>query len=321
MCESNNDMDMKSELVMWDDIGLLDYIGDVENIYIPSYDVFEYRDSTDIIMIPIDDETLAGFSEEEIRLADTRPVEATQCKEIFSKRYNDNLINKKNAYATYRKELGHLVEKLGLDVDKFWFLTLFIFDYCESMFYQGQTYKPTPLEQLFQLSNTIKQCSREESMTLKFKCGKKKAELDSQLAITVLSSLIEDFNEQLDQECSSEDENISKRAYQLRALLNKREIKEDADVPKDSPIIVYFANMLLNFFDTQSQICSQRRAGVKHTMKEMELVSKLVYFTGLSTNKNWNDVECEYLKAFMKQYKDHKYPNNSSSVYPEFALE
>ena len=168
---------MKSELVMWEDIGLLDYIGDVENIYIPSYDVFEYRDSTDIIMIPIDDETSADFTEEEIRLADTRPVEATQCKEIFSKRYNDNLINKKNAYATYRKELGHLVEKLELDVDKFWFLTLFIFDYCESMFYQGQTYKPTPLEQLFQLSHTIKQCSREETMTLKFKCGKKKAEL------------------------------------------------------------------------------------------------------------------------------------------------
>lgn len=311
---------MKSELVMWDDIRLLDYIGNVENIYIPSYDVFEYRDSTDIIMIPIDDETLAGFSEEEIRLADTRPVEATQCKEIFSKRYNDNLINKKNAYATYRKELGHLVEKLELDVDKFWFLTLFIFDYCESMFYQGQTYKPTPLEQLFQLSHTIKQCSREEPMTLKFKCGKKKAELDSQLAITVLSSLIEDFNEQLDQECSSEDENISKRAYQLRALLNKREVKEASDVPKDSPIIVYFANMLLSFFDTQSQICSQRRTDVKHTMREMELVSKLVYLTGLSTNKDWNDIENEYLKAFLKQYKDYKYPNNTSSVYPEFTL-
>lgn len=313
---------MKSELVMWDDIGLLDYIGDVENIYIPSYDVFEYRDSTDIIIIPIDDETSADFTEEEIRLADTRPVEATQCKEIFSKRYNDNLINKKNAYETYCKELGHLVEKLELDVDKFWFLTLFILDYCESMFYQGQTYKPTPLEQLFQLSHTIKQCSREEPMTLKFKCGKKKAELDSQLAITVLSSLIEDFNEQIDQECSSEDENISKRAYQLRALLNKREIKEDADVPKDSPIYAYFARMFLNFFDMQSQICSKRRTGVNHTKIEMELVSKLVYFTGLSTNKQWDDIENEYLKSFLRQYRDNnKYPNNRSSVYPEFALD
>ena len=217
-----NNNKMKNELKMWDDIGQLDYIGEIEHVYIPSYDVFEYRDSTDIIMIPIDDETFAGFSEEEIRLADTRPVEATKCKEIFSKRYNDNLINKKNDYDTYRKELGYLVEKLGLDVDKFWFLTLFIFDYCESMFYQGQTYKPTPLEQLFQLSHTIKLCSREEPMTLKFKCGKKKAELDSQLAITVLSSLIDDFNEQLDQECLSEDEKISKRAFRLRALLNKR---------------------------------------------------------------------------------------------------
>ena len=311
---------MKSELVMWEDIGSLDYIGDVENIYIPSYDEFEYRDSADIIMIPIDDETSAGFTEEEIRLADTRPVEATQCKEIFSRRYNDNLINKKNAYETYRKELGHLVEKLELDVEKFWFLTLFIFDYCESIFYQGETYKPTPLEQLYKLSYTIKQCSKEEPMTLKFKCGKKKAELDSQLAITVLSSLIEDFNEELNQECSSEDKNISNRAYQLRRLLNKREIQEEADIPSDSPIIVYFANMLLNFFDAQSQICSQRKDGTKHTKTEMELVSKLVFLMGLSTNKNWNDIECEYLKAFLKQYKDYKYPNNTSSIYPEFTL-
>lgn len=307
---------MKSKLVMWDDIELLDYIGDVEKIYIPSYDFYEYKDNVKISTVAIDD----NFTEEEIILADTRPVEATECKEIFSNRYNENHIKIKNAYDTYKKDLGHLVEKLGLDVEKFWFLTLFIFDYCESIFYQGETYKPTPLEQLYKLSYTIKQCSKEEPMTLKFKCGKKKAELDSQLAITVLSSLIEDFNEELNQECSSEDKNISNRAYQLRRLLNKREIQEEADIPSDSPIIVYFANMLLNFFDAQSQICSQRKDGTKHTKTEMELVSKLVFLMGLSTNKNWNDIECEYLKAFLKQYKDYKYPNNVSSVYPEFTL-
>ena len=307
---------MKSKLVMWDDIELLDYIGDVEKIYIPSYDFYEYKDNVKISTVAIDD----NFTEEEIILADTRPVEATECKEIFSNRYNENHIKIKNAYDTYKKDLGHLVEKLGLDVEKFWFLTLFIFDYCESIFYQGETYKPTPLEQLYKLSYTIKQCSKEEPMTLKFKCGKKKAELDSQLAITVLSSLIEDFNEELNQECSSEDKNISNRAYQLRRLLNKREIQEEADIPSDSPIIVYFANMLLNFFDAQSQICSQRKDGTKHTKTEMELVSKLVFLMGLSTNKNWNDIECEYLKAFLKQYKDYEYPNNVSSVYPEFTF-
>lgn len=52
----------------------------------------------------------------------------------------------------------------------------------------------------------------------------------------------------------------------------------------------------------------------------MELVSKLIYLTGLSTNENWNDIEFEYLKAFLKQYKDYRYPNNASSVYPEFNI-
>ena len=218
---------MKSKLIMWDDVSWLDYIGDIENKYVPYIDFYEYKDNACFTIIPINEDTNQSedsedfkfISEEEIRLANTRPMEATQCKEIFSKRYNDNLISKKNLYDTYKKELGCLVEKLGLNVEKFWFLILFTFDYCESIFYQGETYKPTPIEQLFKLSNTIKQCSREESMTLKFKCGKKKAELDSQLAIAVLSSLIDDFNEQLNYEYSSEDEKTSTRAYKLRTYL------------------------------------------------------------------------------------------------------
>jgi hypothetical protein len=100
--------------------------------------------------------------------------------------------------------------------------------------------------------------------------------------------------------------------------LSKRENKEETDVIKDSPIIVYFANMFLNFFDTQEPILSIRKEGVKHTKTEMELVSRLIYLMGLSNNKNWNDIECEYLKSFLKQYKNYRYPNNVSSVYPEF---
>ena len=100
----------------------------------------------------------------------------------------------------------------------------------------------------------------------------------------------------------------------------KRESKEETDVISDSPIIVYFANMFLSFFDTQEQICSKRKENVKHTKTEMELVSKIVYLVGLSNNKNWNDIECEYLKSFLKQYKNYHYPKNVSSVYPEFTV-
>ena len=52
--------------------------------------------------------------------------------------------------------------------------------------------------------------------------------------------------------------------------------------------------------------------------KEMELVSLLVYFTRLSKNESWYCPEEKYLKAYLKQYKGYKYPNNISNVYPEF---
>lgn len=301
---------------MWDDLVLLDYIGDIESRYIPEYDYFEYSDS---ITLEICDITEEDFSEEEMEMLDSMPVGASQCKSIFTTRYNDDLVKRKHLYNKYRKELSPLVENLGLDTEKFWYLSLFILDYCESIFYTGESYKPTGLEQLLQLSNAIDKCQG-EPMTLKFKAGKIKAELDSSKAITAISSLIKELIEQLDNDYQNDDQK-GQQTRKLRALLNQREWKEEADMISDSPIIAYFANMFLNFFDTQEQISSKRKTGVKHTKTEMELVSKLIYLTGLSTNENWNDIEFEYLKAFLKQYKGYRYPNNASSVYPEFTIE
>ena len=234
-----------------------------------------------------------------------RPGSATECTDIFTTRYNDNLVKRKNIYDTYKKELSCLVEKLELDIDKFWFLTLFILDYCESIFYQGTTFKPTPLQQLTQLADKIMDCE-EDDVKLTLKSGKIKLELDSPLALATLSMFINNSIKELN-------------SQQIK-YLSKREYKEETDVIKDSPIIVYFANMFLSFFDIQEQICSKRKEGVKHTKTEMELVSRIIYLMGLSNNKNWNDIECEYLKSFLKQYKDYRYPNNRSSVYPEFTI-
>ena len=160
---------------MWDDVELLDYIGKIENKYIPCYDDFEYCDNYTIIH-SVGESELEQLSEEERRLLETQPFSGTESKKIFAKRYSDNLIKRKNFYDTYYKELKSLVEKLELDVDKFWFLSLFILDFCESIFYQGESFKSTPLKQLYQLSHTIEQC-KDEPMTLKFKCGKKKCRI------------------------------------------------------------------------------------------------------------------------------------------------
>ena len=300
---------MKDKLIMWDYIELLDYIGNIERIYISDYDDYKYRDSFNITKYYEGTEEFKRFieeyTEEELRLFDLRPGSATECTDIFTARYNDNLIKRKNIYDIYKKELGCLVEKLELDIDKFWYLTLFILDYCESIFYQGTTIKPTPLEQLRQLADKILDCE-EEDVKLTLKSGKIKLELDSPLALAALSMFINNSIKKLD-------------SQQIK-YLSKREKKEETDVIKDSPIIAYFAKILLDFFNTQEHIKNKRKKGAKHSLKEIELVSSLVYFTGLSKNESWLFPKEKNLVNTLKQYKNYEYPNNVSSVYPEFTV-
>ena len=198
-----------------------------------------------------------------------------------------------------------MVEKLELDIDKFWFLTLFILDYCESIYYQGTTYKATPLEQLSQLAEKIMDCE-EDDVKLTLKSGKIKLELDSPLALAMLSMFIKNSIKELN--------------HQQIKHLSRRESKEEADVIKDSPIIAYFAKILLDFFNTQEHIKNKRKKGAKHSLKEIELVSSLVYFTGLSKNESWLFPKEKNLVNTLKQYKNYEYPNNVSSVYPEFTV-
>ena len=299
---------MKDKLIMWDDIELLDYIGNIERIYISDYDDYEYRDSFNVTKYYEGTEefqrTLEEFTEE-LRLIDLRPASATECTDIFTARYNDNLIKRKNIYDIYKKELGCLVEKLELDIDKFWYLTLFTLDYCESIFYQGTTIKPTPLEQLTQLAEKILDCE-EDDVKLTLKSGKIKLELDSPLALATLSMFINNSIKKLD-------------SQQIK-YLSKREYKEETDVIKDSPIIAYFAKILLDFFNTQEHIKNKRKKGAKHSLKEIELVSSLIYFTGLSKNESWLVPKEKNLVNTLKQYKNYEYPNNVSSIYPEFTF-
>lgn len=85
---------------------------------------------------------------------------------------------------------------------------------------------------------------------------------------------------------------------------------------KESPFIAFFAKILLRFLTTQPSIKDLRKKGAKYSKKEMELISNLIYLLKISTNESWLDVENETLKGYLNQYKNYKYPNNISSIYP-----
>lgn len=164
--------------------------------------------------------------------------------------------------------------------------------------------KLNPIEQIEQLVAMIDK-SADDTMTLNFKAGKLKAEIDDTRAIRFIVDAIKKYANEAD--------------IEILKHLSRRIKADESEILKESPFIAFFANMLLCFFNMQPQIRNKRKAGTKHSLKEMELVSFLIYFTRISTNDKWLDIENEYLKAYLKQYKDYNYPNNTNNVYPEFT--
>lgn len=283
----------------WDNnaLSLMEYIGIIESIYIPDLDDYDYRINV----------TSCEASAEAIEEARNIPFGATSCMVIFKSRFNQGLLSKQNLYNQYltEREIQELISYLELDADKFWLLILFVCDYCESMFYQGTTMKSTPLEQLEQLQSAINHT--DDTAILTFKAGKQKVVLEDIRAIKAISEAINKY--------------ISEADIDMFKYLSRRQEEETPTMLKESPFIAYFAKMLLTFFNTQQQIRAKRKAGANHSIKEMELVSRLVYFVRLSKNeKTWTDIENETLKAFLKQYKDNRYPHNISNIYPEFSI-
>lgn len=281
------------EKITWKDAHLFDYINEIEYLYVPDMDDYEYR-----INIEIDSQKTEATEKIEAPVFGYSEIVA-----IFKNRYNEGKLFKQNYYPKYIQAVGHLLDELELDADKFWCLFLFAFDYCRSLYNEGLTMKATPLEQLKALVDII---ANADDMLLNIKAGKQKTTVESPVALRFLADAINKQLENADQ--------VTIKSLYLRE--QDKETKQE----KDSPIIVYFAKILLDFFNTQDHIRNKRKKGAKHSLKEMDLVSQLVYFSNLSTNKSWTEPENETLKAFLKQYKDYKYANNISSVYPEFTV-
>lgn len=278
---------------------LMEYIGLAEAMLLPDLDDYEYSFDVSIVK--------ATKEEAEKANASCVPLTATLCMKIFKDRYNSNKITPKSTYKEYVNNhiIQNIINDLELDADKFWLLVLFTFDYCENLFFNGVTMKLTPVEQLTELCDAINK-SGEVPMTLTFKAGKQKAIVDSALAIKAIADMIANYQKEVDEDYYKN--------------LHKREQADESIMLKESPFIAFFARILLRFFNTQPQIRAKRKKGANHSIKEADLICQLIYFLRISPNKNWQATENEMLKAYLKQYKGYEYPNNVSSVYPEFSI-
>ena len=215
----------------------------------------------------------------------------------FMARYNRDSLGYK--HITFEKCLkdrevqGSLVE-MGVNIEQFWYLLLFIFDYVENSTWQGLSLSKTAKEELQELV-TVLELKSSERANITLKKGSQSLVIENPHTINLITEL-----------CKLAIEN----AEDGSVVESYRFIRQKKTV--ESVAIGLFAKMFLCFFEKMSgSFKSRRNKGCEFSLSKKLLISRLVYLTKQSTNKGYY-VDDDNLKDILKK---HKGVNTINSVY------
>ena len=227
----------------------------------------------------------------------------SQAPFIFKRRYNQGVLKVSFSYADYMKRDMtdnenpiDIIRALGIDVEKFWYLLLFVADYVEGSTVNTLKCNPSPRQEIEGLIDFIE--ANEDSvhdiygvrhhqpMKLTLQIKGHRLIIDNPNTISAIAGM-----------CGMALENMGHISF-LDSCPS-----EIAD-KKHSIRIWLFAKMLRCFFEMYPQFASQRKSGNDTTKSTLLLISKLVYMTGLTTNEDYR-TDDENLKGILKQYRNY----------------
>ena len=228
----------------------------------------------------------------------------SQAPLIFKRRYNNDKLNVYFSYKDYIKadknaneNVIDIIEALGIDPEKFWYLLLFISDYVSGSTLNTLICNTTPKQEIEHLVNFIEQnensvnpingVSTKQEMELTVRIKGHTFKINNPNTLSAIGILCK-------QGLSSINED---------SLLNFGTTKE-IDLA-DSKRIGLFAEMFRCFFNLYPQFTAKRKTGNSTTKSTLRLISKLVYLTKLTTNADY-DSDDENLKGIIKQYRKQK---------------
>ena len=268
---------------------LLEYISILEELYIPDFDY--------------DTDPATG----------ERYVCGTTALPLFIRRYNQNELYGNFTYEDYiaNEDIQNTLKGLGVDIDKFWFLLLFIFDYTCGTCLDGMKATGIGIEQLIKFAKAIADNHKEinqfgvsfkKPITISVKVeGKHQIVIDNTNAIGYLATTIINNLKEIE-------EHPWMQSQQVSITTNAEE--------KESVQIWLFYKMFNDFFNLSpyNKLFNVRqKKGSTISLSKTLLISRLIYFTKLSTNKNFSEDEFT-LKGYIKQYKDKRI-DTVNSIY------
>lgn len=233
----------------------------------------------------------------------------SQAPFLFKRQYNAKKLNVFFEYTNYMKNDGitsiqAIIHTLGIDSEKFWYLLLFISDYVNGRTLNTCKSSTTPEQDITKFIEMVKQnetsfnkatgFSHQVPMTLNLQIKGKRLIIENPNTISFIAAACNEAMAKLPQ----------------YSLLNQTKFETDNYYTSDSARIWLFTKMLQYFFEAYPQFDNQRGASGSTSKSKFLFISKLIYFTKLTTNKAY-DEDDDNLKKIIKQYKDKEIPTSN----------
>jgi len=225
----------------------------------------------------------------------------------FVYRYFENKIDKSfEKKFLENKEIQEIITTLGYDVDKFWYLLLFVNDFSCGMCVNGivpnksikehlEEFSTTIFENLDNYNNTTKEISFKTSTKIVLEINEEqKIVIEDANAIIHLAEM---FLIELDKIKTGSFLSQSKTEFKI-----KKGVAESQ--PNINSIhIWYFANMLLKFFDIKPPKIVRQKKDSQISYNRRFLISRFIFMVKLSRNESF-DVSKNTLQGYLKPFKN-----------------
>lgn len=201
-----------------------------------------------------------------------------------------------------REEFGETLTFFELDIEKFWHLLLFVYDFSYNQCTDGIKHisSLTTLQTIIDkiTENTelhpLQSPTFKEETKITFYIGKKKYTIeDCPTILRICSRLKEDVD-------TSDDWN-----WQNIKSYMKSETSESTSV-----LAYAFYLHFITFFNSYQSIISKRKIKDSPSKREKQLIGDLIFFTGIIQNESIS-TDPDYLKTLIKRYKDYQLPNGT----------
>lgn len=201
-----------------------------------------------------------------------------------------------------REEFGETLTFFEMDIEKFWHLLLFVYDFSYNQCTDGIKHisSLTTLQTIIDkiTENTelhpLQSPTFKEETKITFCIGKKKYTIeDCPTILRICSRLKEDID-------TSDDWN-----WQNIKSYMKSETSESTSV-----LAYAFYLHFITFFNSYQSIISKRKIKDSPSKREKQLIGDLIFFTGIIQNESIS-TDPDYLKTLIKRYKDYRLPNGT----------